>query len=541
MAVILLGSLALQLYEIGEPWVGLKDYNGAIYGILSRNFIKYGYLATRFGPAANTGPVPDGGFTYYLHHPPLFYLIISLSYHIFGVNEWSARLVPIIFSVFSLFFFFRFVRAVWCKETALFSTLFLAFLPINLYFSRVVIQESSITLGVVLMLWYYHRWRLGRRPTEYWKIVLCFVLFGLIDWPAYYLLPLLALHTLTVDRGKRSPGRRRMVLLPLFGVLLFLADLGYTAWLSSYQSGGGLLNAFFFRSNAKTPFLVYSLVDFLKVEAQRGYHLFTPLVLVFSLFWLFKRLAGRRDLLERDLYVVLLLLFGLIHVVLFKNASYVHEFWLYHLCMGTALSAGIAVSELLGSRFFSKSRAIGRVAYLIIVALFIYLSVPELVRLHRVDEDRDLTIAGMRIGDMSDESERVIVYWEKPLPPIVGKYFRYYGSPIYTKPIPNVAYYADRNIRWGVSGLKDFEALVDDTNGRYDFFLTRIGFLRDGMSTDIKRYLLENFDPVFMLDQKGNAVDASLMSSFLKGEAVPVQEGVIVFEKKGRCIQADTE
>ena len=149
LLLIVLGALACQLYEVDGPWFGRKDYNGAIYGIISRNFVKHGYLGTRFGPAMNTGPVTDGRFTYYLHHPPLFYFLVSFSFHIFGVNEWSARLVPILFSIIALFYFFRLVRKIWGLEEAYYSTLILAFLPINLYFSRIVLQESSITLGIV--------------------------------------------------------------------------------------------------------------------------------------------------------------------------------------------------------------------------------------------------------------------------------------------------------------------------------------------------------------------------------------------------------
>ena len=287
LVLIISASLAFQLYEVDEPWIGLKDYNGAIYGIMSRNFVKYGYLRTRFGPAVNTGPVHDDEFTYYLHHPPLFYFLVSFSFRLFGVHEWSARLVPILFSIVSLFFFNKLVRRIWGIEEAYFSTLLLALLPMNLYFSRVFLQESSMTLGLILILWYYVRWREGRRPTDYQRIVVLFVFFGLLDWPAYYILPLLSIHTLIVDRGSESPGKLRMLLLPLFGLLLFSVNLAYVSYLSVHQGGGGLLDSFIFRSAVKTPFLRYSLVDFIRTEAKWGYNFFTPIVPLLSIVWIF--------------------------------------------------------------------------------------------------------------------------------------------------------------------------------------------------------------------------------------------------------------
>jgi hypothetical protein len=532
LVLVVSAMLALELYEVNEPWVGLKDFNGAIYGIMSRNFLKYGYVRTRFGTAVNTGPVPDQEFTYYLHHPPLFYFLVSFSYRLFGVHEWSARIVPILFSIVSLLFFFRFTRKLWGVEAAYFSSFVLAFLPMNLYFSRVYLQESSMTLGIVLMLWYYVRWREGRRSSDYWKIVAVFVVFGLIDWPAYYVLLLLAVHALVVDR-RGVPGRTRTVLLPLFGVALFLMNAAYVSALSSYQGGGGLLNAFLFRSSGMDSLLSYSLADFVRSEIERGYHLFTPIVPVLSLVWIIRFLGGRRDL-ERDGYVLLLLLFGAIHVILFKDAAYIHEFWLYHFCSGLALSAGLVMADVADGRV---GRAIGKLripALACLCGFYLAMAVREVVLIHRVGESEDLTAAGMRIGSISDETDKIIVDWEDPLPPAFGEYFSYYGSPIYSKPIPNLAYYADRNIRWGLRDRRDFESLLDDPGGRYRFFVTRLAYMRDGMDEGIKSCLLEHFAPLFMVDEHGRPVSTDILAAFLEGRDIPLENGVLVFERNPR-------
>ncbi len=527
---VVLASLAFQLYEIDEQWVGLKDYNGAIYGIMSRNFVKHGYLRTRFGPAINTGPVRDDEFTYYLHHPPLFYFLVSFSYRIFGVSEWSARLVPILFSIMSLIFFFKLIRKIWGIEEAYFSTLLLAFLPMNLYFSRVFLQESSITLGVVLILWYYVRWRESRIASDYWKIVVLFAFFGLLDWPAYYILPLLTLHTLIVDKGIKSPGKLRILLLPLFGLLLFSINMVYVSYLSVYQGGGGLLDAFIMRSAAKTPLMAYSLIDFMRHEVMRGNQFFTPIVPVLSLVWLITFLRKRADI-DRNIYVILLLLFGSIHVVLFQDAAYVHEFWLYHFSTGLALSSGLALTDLSRNPHIAKTKVIHIAVTMFLPSLFILYSAREVVSLHRIGEWEDLVAAGVMINDRSHESDRLIVHWQDPLPRAYGEYFRYYGAPIYSKPHPNLAYYADRNIRWGLKDLQDFESLLDGDDP-YSFFLSRISYLRDGMDDEVEACLFEHFEPLFMLSSGGKEIDESVITSFLQGEDIPVEEGVIVFGRK---------
>jgi hypothetical protein len=538
LVLVVIGAVLFQLYEVDEPWFGQKDYNGAIYGILSRNFVKHGYLETRFGPAMNTGPVTDGRFTYYLHHPPLFYFLVSFSFHMFGVNEWSARLVPILFSILALFFFFRLVRKIWGLEEAYFSTLLLAFLPINLYFSRIVLQESSISLGIVMMLWFYVKWRENRRPAEYWKVVACFLLFGLIDWPAYYMLPLLTMHTVVVDRGRKSPGRARIILLPLFGILLFLLFMAYTTAITAYQEGGGLLNAFLFRSAVKTPLQDYSMLDFARREMIWGYHLFTPFVPLLSLIWIF-RFLSRRDDLERNLYVVMLLLFGLIHILLFKDAAYIHEFWLYHLSVGIALSAGLGLTMISRSLPVTNRRALKGLVTVALPLCFFLFSTNETFVLHRTIENKNLSMAGMKIRERSRETDRVIIHWEDPVHPLIGEYFRYYGFPVHNKPIPNVAYYSDRNIRWGLKDLHDFESLVRRENGEYRFFLTRVDYLRDGMDGEIRAFLLENYVPVFAVDNRGKDIDDVTIESLLQGEKIGGKRWIIVFEKKAGEIERD--
>ena len=531
--LILLGSLAVQLYEIDEPWVGLKDYNGAAYGIISRNFVKHGFTGMNFGTSMRPGPLVEGEITYYLHHPPVFYYLVAVSYNLFGVHEWSARLVPILFSILALFFFFRLVRKIWGVEAAYYSSFFLAFLPMNSYFSRIVLQESAIMLGVVLLTGMYVRWRETRRSCEYWKLVAIFFFFGMIDWPAYYLLPLFTLHTLIVDRGKESVGRMRMFLLPLFGLLLFSIFLGFCFLIAQYQGGAGLLESFIFRSAVKTDYLVYSFIDFFKIEAIRSYRYFTPFVLILSACWVFSALRSkRRDHLERELYAVIFLLFGLIHVFLWKDASWIHEFWMFHLSTGLCLTAGLAILRLKKHPWIVPRVPVRLFVTLGIPLLYFLFAFWKIILIHQEPGIPDQAVAGMIVHEMSEEDDRVIIHWEEPVPEIVGHYFRYLGSPIYTKPIPYFPYYSDLNIRWGVRDLQDMKDLLIHPTEDYRFFVTKISYFREGMSEGMKRLLEEQFEPLFMLNWWGTRLDHDLLLALLMGETIDVNEGLVVFGRK---------
>ena len=175
-------------------------------------------------------------------------------------------------------------------------------------------------------------------------------------------------------------------------------------------------------------------------------------------------------------------------------------------------------------------------AVIALLALFLLYSARETISLHRISDGEDLSVAGMMIRERSHECDKIIVHWEDPLPRVYGDYFGYYGSPIYSKPHPNLAYYADRNIRWGLRDLQDFESLLGGGDGPYRFFLSRVSYMRDGMAEEIKSCLLEHFEPLFMLSVWGERIDESVLSSFLQGEDIPVKEGVIVFGRKAREI-----
>lgn len=95
IAVIFIVGALLRSHDFLSPWVGEHNaWGGAMYGNIARNFVKYGYRGTQFGPVVNSGYVPASEFKFYYHYPPLLVWLVSVSYLIFGVHEWSATYVP---------------------------------------------------------------------------------------------------------------------------------------------------------------------------------------------------------------------------------------------------------------------------------------------------------------------------------------------------------------------------------------------------------------------------------------------------------------
>ena len=111
LLAVVAASVYLRTYRLFDPWVGVHTgWGGAVYGQIARNYVKFGYRETRLGPVANGGVVSPGKFEFYYHYPPLQVLLTSAGYLVFGNHEWSARVVPLAFSLLSMGLLYGFAR-----------------------------------------------------------------------------------------------------------------------------------------------------------------------------------------------------------------------------------------------------------------------------------------------------------------------------------------------------------------------------------------------------------------------------------------------
>lgn len=99
---------------------------------------------------------PHENFYPVLDKPMPFYWLIALSYKIFGVSEWSARLPSALAALGCLFLVYRFARARWGRWEALWSALILLTSAEYFILSRIVIFDMTLTLLQSLALWAFY-------------------------------------------------------------------------------------------------------------------------------------------------------------------------------------------------------------------------------------------------------------------------------------------------------------------------------------------------------------------------------------------------
>ena len=371
---ILIVFLSLLFWDVTEPWVGHHDYNGAWISSAARNHVEHGFLKTRFGVVLNNEPsTATNDFSYYTHHPPLVPIMVACFFKIFGISEWAARLVPILCAFGTAGVLFALCSRLANRTVALLATFFYSLMPMNTYFGRMVDHEAPTLLFALAAVLTYLRWRDNHSLRAFTTLLLLLTLSMLCGWPGYYLCGFLPLHALITR--PRNAFQLKIFILPLLAIAAFALHLFHIYILVGLDSLTDLKSVLLFRTSAKS----FTWPNLILRQLDRGADLFTiPLMLLAGLS-LFSVLKNRRKTGFNDWRMpILLVVFGVTHIVLFSHGAWVHEYWAYYCTPAIALLAADCTVSLC-----TKTN---KGAFLTFVILLVVFSAYGPIRsLHRAD------------------------------------------------------------------------------------------------------------------------------------------------------------
>ena len=285
---------------ISKPFIGHHDWNGVFYSNIARNYSRLGLFKSGLGQVTDFGVIdqPQG---FYTHYPPLLTLIMAGFYKVFGVGDWQARLVPLLFTLGSLLVLTRLFNYLKFKPWASLAGLTVGLTPMWRYFSRMPSQEALIVFFSLLSVLFFLK---GKRKSFY----LAVVLNGLSGWAGYFLYPWLFLL------------KKRQSWLVRTGLILsaiFLLHLLHTYWLTGSAVGGGLIEALLLRLNLSgTP--EFTWWNYLILEKERLAAFYTLTLLA---------VAAISTLWKRERLVLALLGWGLSYPLIFSNVVFVHDYF----------------------------------------------------------------------------------------------------------------------------------------------------------------------------------------------------------------------
>jgi 4-amino-4-deoxy-L-arabinose transferase-like glycosyltransferase len=157
---LLLAAVILYTSGIGES--PLRDWDEGIAAGVARNI-------WRAEPGSQTWLYPTINYSDpYWNKPPLIHWLIALVYRLFGVSEWSTRLVPALLSACSVPLVYLIARKLFPQlSTAIFSALvYLTLLPVARH-GRLAMLDGAIACWFCLGVWCllrgkkHHAWLLG--------------------------------------------------------------------------------------------------------------------------------------------------------------------------------------------------------------------------------------------------------------------------------------------------------------------------------------------------------------------------------------------
>jgi predicted membrane-bound mannosyltransferase len=96
-------------------------------------------------------------------YPPLFDSVTALFFKAFGISLFSARLVPALFSILSLWAVFELAYSMYGGKTALLSVVLLGVMPGFFWLSRMALLETMLLFFVLLALLFFFRWLQNRQ------------------------------------------------------------------------------------------------------------------------------------------------------------------------------------------------------------------------------------------------------------------------------------------------------------------------------------------------------------------------------------------
>lgn len=152
IAVIFLGLL-IRLYGINLPLVDSHQVRQVQTAMMTRNLFEdhMNIFRTRLDMLGN---VPG----YVILEFPLMHGITALLYCLFGVHEIIGRLVSVAFSVGAMFLMYALARLFLPVAGACAALILYAFSPLNIFFSRAFMPESSMMFFSIGAIYFFLRW-----------------------------------------------------------------------------------------------------------------------------------------------------------------------------------------------------------------------------------------------------------------------------------------------------------------------------------------------------------------------------------------------
>jgi len=187
--LILLFGLFLRLYCINSPFLDALEERQTQVALVAHNFFLKGFDFLH--PEINIFG-PNSGST--VLEFPLIPALASILYYFFGEHEFLARLLCVFFSILTLFFLYKTALKFVSKKSSIFVVLLAVISPLDIYFSRAFMAESSMMFFSITSMYTFLEWNENGKNKYLFYSLICAILAIITKPPAaIFLAPIFSL------------------------------------------------------------------------------------------------------------------------------------------------------------------------------------------------------------------------------------------------------------------------------------------------------------------------------------------------------------
>lgn len=333
---VLLIAWALLMFRVGSEWFGHQENNGAWISVAVRNYQQHGFF--ELGGIVDLNTHPLGETIPYTHHPPIAVWLAAFPVLLAGYDEAMIRFGAAACTLIGGAAFYALARQLSGRKAALWSMIFYLLTPMMAYFGRMPDHEAPALLFVLLFANVLVAWL--RHPTsgKWWALAVLTVLTVWTAWGGVIMLAALGVMALFFTRRRIA-----VIMLGVVALAALIALLGYYL-IFVPDAVTDLIDVFVWRTSS-TSFergsVAFTWGDYALLLVVRLLTLYTPSVIGLFIIGVFCLRYQHR--LQRA--VPLALLFGgIIYLLIFRNASYIHDYYLIYTAPAIALLAGQGIT-----------------------------------------------------------------------------------------------------------------------------------------------------------------------------------------------------
>jgi hypothetical protein len=240
ISLIIIFSFAVRLYKLNSPIADWHSWRQADTSSVTRVFSQEGVdlFIPRYQDVSNIPSGIDNPEGYRMVEFPLYNLIHLEVFNQSHLSlEAAGRLTSVLLSTVSLLFVYLIALKISDKKTAIFSSLFFAFLPFNIFYSRAVLPEP-LMVTLFLSSFYYllssHQEKSSKK--RFSKSLLSALLLGfsllIKPYAVFFSLPFLYIFLLKIKK-------KQFIFWEflLYGMISLTPFVLWRSWIANFPSG----------------------------------------------------------------------------------------------------------------------------------------------------------------------------------------------------------------------------------------------------------------------------------------------------------------